>query len=164
MRSPFSLRSWLYLTLLLISVGPSLASGQGIERPRVPLKKAVDEIRAFRAAYEDAFNKKDSSSVASMYSPDGIMINDAGIVVGGDAIRKSLAAEAPNWPQMTISSDTLRVVGNTAWDIGTTRAKAPGSDERVSHYLVVLRRGYKEWRINSLAVVPERNTADSAAR
>jgi ketosteroid isomerase-like protein len=163
MRSPFSLRSWLYLALLLISVGPSLASAQGIEQPRVPLKKAVDELRAFREAYADAFNKKNSMSVASMYSPDGILISDEGVLIGGDAIRKSLAAEAPNWPQMTISSDTLRVFGNTAWDIGTTRAKGPGGDERVSHYLVVLRRGYKDWKINSLAVVPERNAADSAA-
>jgi uncharacterized protein (TIGR02246 family) len=164
MRPPFSLRSWLYLALLLISVAPSVASGQGIEQPRIPLTRAIDEIRVLREAYADAFNKKDSTTVVGMYSPDAILINDDGsVLVGRDAIRKDMAAEAPNWPHMTINSDTVRVVGHTAWDIGTTRSQSSGGNERVSHYLVVLRRGLKYWKINSLALVPERNTADSAA-
>jgi uncharacterized protein (TIGR02246 family) len=163
MRYPFSLRSWLYLPLLLMSIGPSLASGQGIEQPRFPLRKAVDEIRVFREAYADAFNRKDSTAVANMYSADATVINENGALVGGDAIRKSLATAAPNWPQMTIDSDTLRVIGNTAWDVGTTRAKTPGGEERVSHYLVVLRRGMKDWKINSLAVVPEGKSMESAS-
>ena len=150
MRSPFYLRSWLYLALLL-SVGPSVAGGQGIKRPTIPLKKTVDELRQFREAYADAFNKKDSATVAEMYSPDAIMIRDDGsVLVGKDAIRKAISDEAPNWPQMTITSDTMRAVGSTAWDIGTTRSQGSGGGERVSHYLVVLRRGLKYWKINSL--------------
>jgi uncharacterized protein (TIGR02246 family) len=160
MRSPFSLRSWLYLALLLISFGPSLASGQGIKRPTLPLRKTADELRLFREAYADAFNKKDTATVADMYSSDAIMIRDNGsVLIGKDAIRKVISAEAPNWPQMTITSDSTRAVGSTAWDIGTTHSQGSGG-ERVSHYLVVLRRGLKFWKINSLALVPE--TADSS--
>lgn len=162
MRSQFSLRSWLSLALFLMPVGASVAHGQGIEQPRVPLRKAVDELRVFRQAYADAFNKKDSTTVASMYSQDATLISEDGVLVGAEAIRKSLSAEAPNWPQMRINSDTLRVVGNTAWDIGTTHATGQGGDERVSHYLVVLRRGMKDWKINSLALVPARNTVGTA--
>src|SRR5215204_3266242 len=118
MRSSFSLQSWLYLVLLLTSVGPSVATGQGVEKPRVPLRTALDEIRVFRESYMDAFNKKDSTAVAAMYAPDAIMITrDGGVLFGGDAIRKTLNVNAPDWPQLTINSDSLRVVGNTAWDI-----------------------------------------------
>ena len=160
MRSQLSLRSWLYLALLLIPIGPSLASGQGIKRPTIPLRKTVDEIRLFREAYADSFNKKDTATVGQMYSPDAIMIREDGsLLVGQDAIRGAMAAEAPNWPQLTITSDSMRAVGSTAWDIGTTRASS-GGGERVSHYLVVLRRGLKYWKINSLALVPE--SSDSA--
>jgi hypothetical protein len=44
----------------------------------------------------------------------------------------------------------MRVVGHTAWDVGTVTA-----GPAVQHYLVVLRRGIKDWQIASVAVVPE---------
>jgi uncharacterized protein (TIGR02246 family) len=165
--SPSRFSSWLPLAALLVFVAPSGASGQGIERPRVPVRTALAEIRSLRAAYEAAYNKKDSATVAGMYAPDAIVIQgDGTVLVGEDAIRKSLATDAPTWPQMTIKSDTVRVFGNTAYDIGTTRSQRPAGGEEVSHYLVVLRRGMKDWTVKSLAVVPERrmeNAADSAA-
>jgi ketosteroid isomerase-like protein len=100
--------------------------------------------------------------VAAMYAPDAIMITrDGGVLFGGDAIRKTLNVNTPDWPRLTINSDSLRVVGNTAWDIGTSRARGPGGTEHVSRYLVVLRRGMKDWKINSLAQVPE--IADSVS-
>lgn len=127
------------------------------------MRTARDEIRGLREAYAEAFNNKDSTTVANMYSPDAIVIQaDGTVLVGKDAIRTSVAADAPNWPQMTITSDTVRVVGNTAWDVGTTRMQRSGGGEDVSHYLVVLRRGIKYWKINRVAVVPESHTANAA--
>jgi uncharacterized protein (TIGR02246 family) len=165
MRSPSPSRSWLCFALLLIAVAPSLARGQGVKTPHTPLRSSADEIRDLREAYTDAFNKKDSATVAAMYSPDAILIRGNGsVLVGQDAIRKAFATEAPQWPQLTaVTPDTLRVVGKTAWETGTTRAQPSGGGEQVSHYLIVLRRGMKYWKINSLAVVPERGAADSTA-
>jgi uncharacterized protein (TIGR02246 family) len=161
------LRSWRSLAVSLVLMAPSVASGQGIEQPRIPLRTALDEIRGLREAYAEAFNKKEPAAVADMFAPDATVIqSDGSVLVGKDAIRKGFAAAAPNWPQMTITSDTVRVFGHTAWDIGTTRSQPSGGGEQVSHYLVVLRRGLKNWKINSLAVVPETrsaNAADSAA-
>jgi ketosteroid isomerase-like protein len=95
-----------------------------------------------------------------MYSPDALFIRgDGSMLVGKDAISKAIATGAPQWPQTTIESDSLRVVGNTAWDVGTSVDRSAGRDE-VSRYLVVLRRGMKYWKISALAVVPV--TADSA--
>ncbi len=163
MTCPTRLRSWLPLAVSLVLVAPSVAGAQGIERPRIPLKTALSEIRAFREAYADAYNKKDSATVTSMYAPEAIMIGADGAVLSGkDAIGKSLG-DAQSWPQLTITSDTLRVVGHTAWDIGTTKSEEAGGGEHVSHYLVVLRRGLKEWKINSLALVPEAPASNAAA-
>ena len=163
MTFPRCFRSWLSLTVLLVLVAPSVASGQGIERPRIPLRTALTEISSLRAAYEAAYNKKDSATVAGMYAPDAIVIQgDGTVLVGGDAIRKSLATDAPTWSQTAIKSDTVRVFGNTAYDVGTTRSQRSAGGEEVSHYLVVLRRGMRDWMIKSVAVVPERRTANAA--
>jgi hypothetical protein len=53
----------------------------------------------------------------------------------------------------------VRVFGNTAVDVGTVRMSGSEGHEDVSHYLVVLRRGVKAWKINSLAIVPETGKA-----
>jgi uncharacterized protein (TIGR02246 family) len=164
MRSLSPSHSWLGFALLLIAVGPSLASGQGVKRPHTPLRYAADEIRDLREAYVDAFNKKDSETIAKMYSPDAILIRGNGsVLVGQEAIGRAFAKEAAHWPQMTVDSDSLRVVGHTAWETGTTRERQAGGGEATSHYLIVLRRGMKYWKINSLAVVPETSAADSAS-
>ena len=165
MRSPFTFHPRLYMAVFLISAAPSVARGQGIERPRIPLRQAVDEIRELREAYADAFNKKDSTTVAGMYSPDAIFIRgDGSTLVGKQAITKEIDAHAAHWPQTTIESDSLRVVGHTAWDIGTTRDRMSGGGEQVSRYLVVLRRGLKFCKISALALVPVRPDSAPAAR
>ena len=129
---------------------PALASAQGIESPRIPLRTALNEINAFRAEYESAYNKHDMAALTSMYAPDAIVITATGEqVVGRAAISKMLAADSAAGTTR-FESDTTRVVGHTAWDVGTM-----SSDKGVARYLVVLRRGLKEWQLASVAVVPE---------
>jgi uncharacterized protein (TIGR02246 family) len=158
-------RTWLPLMVSLAFLLPDVANGQGIERPRVPLRTALDELRVLREAYSEAFNKKDTATLVDMYAPDAIVIRgDGTMLTGRDAIQKDL--EAPRSgprPKMSIASDTVRVFGNTAYDVGTVRMSPSKGDEDVSRYLVVLRRGVKAWKISSLASVPETgNTRDSA--
>jgi uncharacterized protein (TIGR02246 family) len=152
---------------MLAPLAPSAASGQGIKRPTTPVRSARDELRAFREDYEEAYNKKDSVAVADLYAPDAIVINaDGTVLTGKDAIQKAIYANAKNWSQLTITSDSLRIVGSTAWDVGTTRRQLPEGGEQASHYLTVLRRGVKSWKLSRLALVPEsqaRRTADSTA-
>jgi ketosteroid isomerase-like protein len=103
-----------------------------------------------------------------MYTPDAVVIQGDGTVqVGKAAIQKAIAEAGPTWTQLTITSDTLRVVGNSAWDVGTTHRQLSEGGEQVAHYLVVLRRGLKYWKIDRLAVVPESHSAsatDSTAK
>ena len=154
------IRAWLPLTVSLAFLIPSVATGQGIEKPRVPLRTALNEISAFREEYAQAYNNKDSAALVAMYAPDATLIRgDGTMLTGKEAIQKSF--EAGPWSKMSIASDTLRVFGNTAYDVGTARTSASGGNEEVSHYLVVLRRGVRVWKISSVAAVPETNKASA---
>jgi uncharacterized protein (TIGR02246 family) len=154
-------RAWLFLTVALACLLPNVATGQGIERPRVPVRTALDELRVLRQEYAQAFNKKDTDKLVSMYAPDATLIRgDGTVLTGTDAIRKSL--DAGPWMKMSIASDTVRVFGNTAVDVGTVRMAGSDGHEDVSHYLVVLRRGVTTWKANSVAIVPETSKAKAA--
>ena len=143
------------LVAALAFVATSLAAAQGVEAPRVPLRTAIKEINTLRAGYADLYNRKDAAALTAMYLPDAVMIREDGsTLLGQAAIGKMLAEEAASWQPITIASDTMRVFGNTAWDVGSLKSQASGNEASVSQYLVVLRRGVQEWKISSVAVVP----------
>lgn len=149
-RSPF-----LLVTALALGA-TSAAVAQGIDAPRVPLRTAIKEINTLRAEYAALYNKKDAAGLTAMYLPEAVAIRgDGRPLMGRAAIGKWLAADAANWSPITLVSDTMRVFGNTAWDVGTMSTQGAGGDASVSHYLVVLRRGMQEWMISSVALVPE---------
>ena len=148
-------RSSLPLVAVLAFVATAPALAQGIESPRVPVRTAIQEINTLRSEYMDLYNKKNVKALTAIYLPDAVMIRaDGSVLLGQEAIGKALAEDSPNWKHMTITSDTMRVFSNTAWDMGklTSQSRIEGDD--VSHYLVVLRRGVERWQISSVAVVP----------
>jgi uncharacterized protein (TIGR02246 family) len=150
-------RAWLPLLSFAVLL-PNVAVGQGVERPHVPVRKALDEIRVLRAEYAEAFNKQDTAALVGMYAPDAILIRgDGTMVTGKDAIQKTF--DEGRWGNLSIDSDTVRVYGNTAVDVGTSRTSHKGGGEEVGRYLVVLRRGVNTWKISSLASVPETSKA-----
>jgi ketosteroid isomerase-like protein len=149
-------RSSLPLLTALALVATSHATAQGIEAPRVPLRTAIKEINTLRAEYTVLYNKKDAAALTAMYLPDAVVIREDGsTLLGQAAIGKALAEEAASWKEISISSDTMRVFGNTAWDVGSLSSAGSARDASGRHYLVVLRRGLQEWKISSVAVVPE---------
>jgi ketosteroid isomerase-like protein len=139
----------------LALVVTSLANAQGIETPRVPVRTAIKEINTLRAEYTDGLNNKAVAPLTAMYLPDAVMVQaDGATLVGREAIGRYLADQAPSWGQTTISSDTMRVFGNTAWDVGTMSRRGSDGAVSASRYLVVLRRGVQTWQISSVALVP----------
>ena len=145
--------SLLAASLALIATSP--VSAQGIEAPRVPVRTAIREINTLRAEYTDGINRKDVAGLTAMYLPDAVVVRgDGSTLVGRAAIGQSLTEQAPTWGRASISSDTMRVFGNTAWDVGTMETQGSDGTKSASHYLVVLRRGVQVWQISSLAIVP----------
>ncbi len=144
------------LAVSLALVATSVASAQGIETPRVPVRTAIQEINTLRAEYTDGLNKQAVAALTAMYLRDAVVVQaDGSTLMGREAIGESLAKQAPSWGQTTITPDTLHVFGNTAWEVGTMSSQ--GSDGAVnssSRYLAVLRRGVTAWKVSSVALVP----------
>ena len=154
-------RAWLPLVVSVAVLLPSVATGQGIEKPRVPVRTALRRNQAFRAEYAQAYNNKDAAALVGMYAPDATLIGgDGTVLTGKEAIGKSL--ESGPWLKMSLASDTVQVFGNTAYDVGTARMSGADGHEDVSHYLVVLRRGVTAWKLNAVAVVPQPSKAKAA--
>ena len=143
----------LAMALALLTTSP--AAAQGVEAPRVPLRTAIKEINTLRAEYAALYNKKDTTALTAMYLPDAIVIRPDGTLKGQAAVSKAFSEEAANWGQITLSSDTTHVFGNTAWDVGSMSSRGSDGNQSVQRYLVVLRRGIQTWQISSVAVVPE---------
>jgi uncharacterized protein (TIGR02246 family) len=149
------LRVCVPLIAALALVSPSIAGAQGVESPRIPLRTAMNELNTLRTEYAEAFNAKNAAAVSALYLPDAVVITRDGTKLAGSAaIAESMTAAAANWPQTTFASDTIRVFGNSAWDIGTLTSTGADGKVEVSRYLVILRRGMQYWRIASVAVVP----------
>jgi ketosteroid isomerase-like protein len=149
-----SRRASLSLFAALAFVGTSVVRAQGVEAPRVPLRTALHEINTLRAEYADGVNKKATATLTGMYLSDAIVIRpDGSTLVGREAIGAWLAEQASGWGTTTLSSDTVRVFGNTAWDVGTMSSQGSDGAVSTSRYLVVLRRGVQQWQIASVAVV-----------
>ena len=144
------------LAMALALLTASSAAAQGIEAPRVPLRTAIKEINTIRAEYAALYNKKDAAALTAMYLPDAVIVRaDGSTLMGREAIGKAFSEEAAGWKQITLASDTTRVYGNTAWDVGSMDSKGPDGDLGSQRYLVVLRRGVQTWQISSVAVVPQ---------
>lgn len=149
--SPLS-RSSLALALSLVVALPATSQ---IPEDRVPLQTALSELYRLREEYADAFNKKNAIALAGLYATDAVVIRSNGaVLIGYDDIKTAFAAEAPTYPHMVITSDTIRVYGNTAVDIGTVARHPAGGGEVRERYMVVLRRETGVWKITRVASVP----------
>lgn len=147
-------RFTLALALFLAVAAPSVVSAQ-IEDDRVPLQTALSEIYRLREEYADASNKKNAMALAGLYATDAVVIRSNGkVLIGYDDIKTAFAAEAPNFPHMVITSDTVRVYGNTAIDVGTLARHPAGGGETLERYMVVMRRNMGAWKLVRAVSVP----------
>jgi uncharacterized protein (TIGR02246 family) len=156
---PMSRHSWLSrvvpVALTLGLATPAIVAAQGVEEPRIPLRTALMELNTLRTEYAEAFNRKDAAAVASVYSSDAVIIDGRGArVSGADAIRQYIDARASEGGHMVLASDSVRVYGNTAVDVGTVTIHPEGGGEAVADYMAVSRRGMTGWKLVSVAVVP----------
>jgi uncharacterized protein (TIGR02246 family) len=154
-----SLRNWYRRAVPLVLAAsvlvPSIAAGQGIESPRIPLRTALNDLATLRTSYVDAFNGKDAKAVAALYTDDAVVITEEGQMIMGRAeIAKSMEKNAANWPHAVIKSDSTRVYGATAVDVGTWTTHPAEGGEHVTKYLVVLRHDMNGWKVAYVADVP----------
>ena len=87
-------------------------------------QKGADEaaIAKLRTAYQTAAGTQDGAAIAKLYAPDGVeMPPNAPWVKGRAAIEAFHKAFGKQWMMhgMTITPTETKVVGDTAYDIGT---------------------------------------------
>lgn len=133
----------------------SAAAAQGVEAPRLALRTVIDELNSTRASYAEAYNAKNAAEVTAFYLPEAILIlPDGSQIMGATAIGEAMKKEAPTWPHIVLTSDTVRVYGGTAVDFGTVKLHPKAGGEEKSRYMAVLRRGLRGWKLASVAQVP----------
>ncbi len=151
LRSPRAVQ----LLVALVMANPIGVAAQGVETPHLPLRTVIDELNSTRASYAEAFNAKNAAAVSALYLNEAIVIQpDGRQIMGAKAIADMLKKDAPTWPHMVLTSDTVRVYGGTALDFGTVTTHSTSGEEQVSHYLAVLRKGMKGWKVAAVAQVP----------
>lgn len=153
-----SLRNWYRRAVPMVLAAsvlvPSIAAGQGIESPRIPLRTALNDIATLRTSYADAFNGKDADAVNATYTDDAIVLNADGSLAKGRAEIAKAMGDASDWPHAVIHSDSVRVYGSTAVDVGTFTMHPAEGGELKHRYLVVLRHDMNGWKIAYAADVP----------
>ena len=138
-------------------VGPFVTAGAIFNRATLEVRDAsgtreVDGDRSTHVVGSVAFEGRrddlegtlgeDGAAVASVYSTDAVIIDGRGArVSGADAIRQYMDARASEGGHMVLASDSVRVYGNTAVDIGTVTIHPEGGGEEVADYMAVSRRG-----------------------
>ena len=113
-------------------------------------QKGADEaaIGKLRSAYETAAGTQNGAAIAKLFAADGVeMPPNAPAVTGRAAIEGFHKAFGKQWMMhgMTITSTSTKVIGDTAYDVGTYRqglmSNADGSmiDDK-GKYVVLLRK------------------------
>lgn len=149
-----SLRVRTTAALVLVLAGLAPAAQAQIEEGRIPLQTAMSELSLFRDSYAENWNRKDLAAITAMYDTAATVIAANGnMVKGRQAIAAFLSTDNP-WNHVVIESDGVRVYGNTAIDTGTLKVHPNGAPEQVSRYIVVLRRGYTDWRLVHASQTP----------
>ena len=105
-------------------------------------------IAKVRSAYQTAAGSQDGAAIAKLYTADGVeMPPNAPSAKGRAAIEAFHKAFAQQWMMhgMTITPAETRVVGDTAYDIGTYKQtlmaqKGGGMVEDKGKYIVLLKK------------------------
>ena len=121
-------------------------------------KDAVDKLRS---GWKDAADKKDSTTVASMYTDDALLVtSEAPLAEGKDAILKTLGRLVNLTKINSIDSKHMAVMGDEAYDFGTfdEDVTMPGgkTEKHQGYYVVTLhKQSDGSWKITRhLSTVP----------
>lgn len=107
---------------LIVTIGAIALAAAGVAAQ----KKGADEaaIAKLRTAYETAAGSQDGAAIAKLFAPDGTeMPPNSPAVKGRAAIEAFHKAFGRQWMMhgMTITSTETKVIGDTAYDVGTYR-------------------------------------------
>jgi uncharacterized protein (TIGR02246 family) len=108
------------------------------------------EIAAVNRAFEDAFRKGEFARIASLYTPDGMVLPpDAALVKGREGIEKfwTAAAQQLGIKDVALHTLDLEVAGDMAAEVGEAVLTLT-SGSVVVKFVVVWKRAGGQWRLH----------------
>jgi uncharacterized protein (TIGR02246 family) len=137
------LRSFLVLIFVIISSLSALAEDA---------KKAADD---FASKWVAAYNVGDATTLAALFTQDGVFNAPSGAVVKGrEAIEKALAGRIKaGWTQETVTTNDAGAAGNAVWAAGEYSLLGSGEvagKQTGGHFGWVLVRDGDAWHIAML--------------
>lgn len=108
------------------------------------------EIAAVNRAFEEAFRKRDFTRIASLYTPDAIVLPpDSGLVQGRAAIEKfwCSAAEQLGVKEVALHTIGVEMFGDMASEVGEG-VLTLGTGSTTVKYVVVWKRTADGWRLH----------------
>jgi uncharacterized protein (TIGR02246 family) len=108
------------------------------------------EIGQVNRAFEEAARKGDTARLASLYTPDAMVLApDAPLVKGRDAIQQFWTSAAQQMGLKDVRLDTLdlQMAGDTAYEVGEAQLTLQSGSAAVK-YVVVWKKADGRWSLH----------------
>ena len=157
------MRASLLVSIGLVSIFAIPVGAQPIcDGPQDTCRALVD----LTAKYSAAFNKNDAVALAALYTSDAVIVGEAPIASGREAIEKSFAGlfKGGGVSNHMASVIQVHVIGDMAWRFGDWSWMGPGANHATQKYhgywSTVNQREGGDWKIreetwNAIETPPE---------
>ena len=108
------------------------------------------EIAQVNQAFEEAARKGDTKRLASLYTPDAMVLApDAPVVKGRDAIQQfwTSAAQQMGLKDVRLTTLDLQIVGDTAYEVGEAQLTLQSGSAGIK-YVVVWKKADGRWGLH----------------
>jgi uncharacterized protein (TIGR02246 family) len=155
---------WIISPIIAIGLTTSAPAQQQVNQ------NTRQQLDSLYAAYHDNWNKQDAAGIASLYTPDGVLVTDRDISNGSQAIiehyKDVFKRGITHHDSATI--DQMMPLGNNAvMIVGEYHLSGQGQSGSIKadgHYTAVDVREGDTWKIRMLTATPTPPPAQSSAR
>jgi uncharacterized protein (TIGR02246 family) len=138
------------LILLLSSAAPTAAQKAGSTSEQA-LRQSVEAICR---GWEAAIAKQDPTSVAALFTADGVFVTPVGVLRDRQRIKTYYeGAFKQGWNNEVVTLDETHLAGNAAWAFGEYTLSGQGPSEmlhRAGRWSMVFERNAAGWKIRLL--------------
>ena len=145
------LRLLTVVLILLLGSAPPTAAQKADFASEQALRQSVEAICR---EWEAAIAKQDPTSVAALFTADGIFVTPVGVLRDRQQIKRYYeGAFIQGWSNEVVTLDETHLAGNAAWAFGEYTLSGQGPSEmlhRAGRWSMVFERATDGWKIRLL--------------